>query len=39
MLIRARKSFFNNNNIAILNNKVAITFPILNSNKQLLIVH
>lgn len=38
MLIKIRKSFFNNNNIAILNNKIVVTISILNLNKQVVIV-
>lgn len=38
MLIKARKSLFNDNNVAILNSKIAITIPILNPNKQVVII-
>ena len=38
MLRRARKGLFNNDNIAILNNKVAATIFIYNANEQVVIV-
>lgn len=38
MLIRVEKDFFNNNNIPILNSKIAVTISILNSNEQIKIV-
>ena len=38
MLTRTRKGPLNNNNVAILNNKVAVTIPILNPDKQVVIV-
>ena len=38
MLIKARKSLFNNNDVAILNNKIVVIIRILNLNKQVGIV-
>lgn len=38
MLRKVRKSLLNNDNIAILNNKVAVTIPIHNINEQVVIV-
>lgn len=38
MLRRAEKCFFNNNNIAILNNKVVVTISIHNVDKYVVII-
>lgn len=38
MLTRARKDLFNNNNVAILNNKVALTIPIYKLDENIVIV-
>ncbi len=38
MLTRARRGFLNNDNVAILNSKVAVTIPILNPDEQVVIV-
>ncbi len=38
MLTRARRDLLNNNNVAILNNKIALMIPILNLDKQVVIV-
>ncbi len=38
MLTRVRRGLLNNDNIVILNNKVAVTIPILNLDEQVIIV-
>lgn len=38
MLQKARKSFFNNNNITILNNKLATIISIYNIDEQVIII-
>lgn len=38
MLITVKKSLFNNDNIAIINCKVAVIIYILNSDEQVIIV-
>lgn len=38
MLTKTRKVLLNNNNVTILNNKVASTIPIYNPNKNIIIV-
>ncbi len=38
MLIRARRGLLNNDDVAILNSKVAVTIPILNPDEQVVIV-
>ncbi len=38
MLTRVRRSLLNNDNVAILNSKVAVTIPILNPDEQVVIV-
>lgn len=38
MLTKARRGFLNNNNIAIPNNEVVVTIPILYLDKQVVII-
>ncbi len=38
MLTRARRGLLNNDNVAILNNKVVVTIPILNPDEQMVII-
>ena len=38
MLRRAKKGLFNNNNVAILNNKIEAIIPIYNADEQVVIV-